>query len=44
MPMQNLHFGSKIKIPKKHVKIHCANHLELFGAIKHSQKHKIFEK
>ena len=24
--MQNPHFGSKIKIPKKHVKIHSTNH------------------
>ena len=30
--MQNPHFGSKIKIPKKHVKIHYANHFELFCA------------
>ena len=28
--MQNPHFGSKTKIPKKHVKIHSTNHLEVF--------------
>ena len=28
--MQNPHFGSKIKIQKKHVKIHSTNHLQLF--------------
>ena len=25
--MQNPHFGSKMKIPKKHVRIHSTNHL-----------------
>ena len=43
-PMQNPHFGSKIKIPKKHVKIHSPNHLELFCAKNRSKKHQIFEK
>ena len=38
--MQNPHFRSKIKIPKKHVKIHTTNHLELFCAKKRSRKHK----
>ena len=35
--MQNTDFGSKSKIPKKHVKIHSTNHLELFCA-KNAQK------
>ena len=30
--MQNAHFASKIKIPKKHVKIYPTNHLQLFCA------------
>ena len=30
--MQNPHVGSKIKIPKKSVKIHSTNHLKLFCA------------
>ena len=37
------HFGSKIKIPKKHVKIHSTNHLQLFCAKNHSKKDQIFE-
>ena len=32
IPMENPHFRSKIKIAKKHVKIHSTNHLELFSA------------
>ena len=42
--MQNLHFGSKIKIPKKHVKIHSTNHLQFFCAKNRSEKHQMFEK
>ena len=38
--MQNLHFGSKIKIPKKHVNIHSTNHLQLFFAKNRSKKTK----
>ena len=43
-PMQNPHFGSKIKILKKHVKIHFTNHLQLFSAKNRSKKRQIFEK
>ena len=42
-PMQNAHFGSKIKIAK-HLKIHSTNYLELFCAKNCSKKHQIFEK
>ena len=42
--MQNTDFGSKIKIPKKHVKIHSTNHLELFCAKNRSKKLQIFQK
>ena len=42
--MQNSHFGSKIKIPKKHVKIHSTNHLQSFSAKNRSKKHQIFDK
>ena len=41
--MQNPRFGSKIKIPKKHVKIHSTNHLKLFCAKNRCKKHYIFE-
>ena len=34
----------KVKIQKKHVKIHSTNHLELFCAKNRSKKHQIFEK
>ena len=30
--MPNPHFGSKLKIPKKHVKIHSKNHIRFFCA------------
>ena len=36
--MQNLHLGSKIKIPKKHVKIYSTNHLQLFCGKKPLEK------
>ena len=32
IPMQITHFGSKIKIPKKHIIIHSTNQFELFCA------------
>ena len=38
-PTQNPQFRSKIRIPKYHVKIHSANHLQLFCAKNHSKKH-----
>ena len=38
--MQNPHFGSKIKIPKKHVKIYSTNHLQLFCAKNRSKNTK----
>ena len=34
----------KLKLQKKHVKIHSTNHLHLFGAKNRSKKHQIFEK
>ena len=43
-PCNILTYGSKIKIPKKNVKIHSTNHLELFCAKNRSKKHQIFEK
>ena len=42
--MQNPHFRSKIKIPKKNFQIHSPKHLELFCARNRSKKHSIFEK
>ena len=36
--MQNPQFGSKIKIPKKHVKIHSTTHLQLFCDKNRSKK------
>ena len=38
-PLQNPDFGSKIKIPKNHIKIYSPNHLELFCAKNRSKKH-----
>ena len=37
-PLQNRHFGQKIKIPKKHVKIRFASDLELLSAKKIARK------
>ena len=36
--MQNPYLRSKIKIPKKHVKLHSTNHLQKFCAKKELQK------
>ena len=36
--MQNPHFGSNIKIPKKHVNIYSANQLEMFPGKKSLEK------
>ena len=36
--MQNPNLGSKIKIPKKHVKIHLIKYLQLFCAKKPLEK------
>ena len=37
-------FGSELKIPKKHVKIHSTTHLKLFCDKKRSKTHEKFEK
>ena len=42
--MQNPDFKSKIRIPKKHVKIHSTNHFKLFCAKHRSKIHQIIEK
>ena len=41
--LQNPHFGSKIQIRKKHLKINSTNHLELFCAKNRSKKQQISE-
>ena len=42
--MQKPHLGSKIKIPKEHVKIHSTIIYKLFCAKNRFKKHEVFEK